>query len=122
MVIWSAVVIYVIYLPIYFRVASDAGQSYDYPSTNEVTLRDAGTSAIATAQQNTAKHKPCPTDTWRNDNVIIASKRRRNVRYETRWWGNDIYKYIKHSSNIRHADWKVWVSGTRIADRITPLH
>ena len=64
-------VIHVIYSPMYFKVASDAGQSYDYPNTSEVTLRNDGTPIITIAQQNAAKHKPCPTDTRRNDNVII---------------------------------------------------
>ena len=30
-------------------------------------------------QQCTAKHKQDPADTWRNSNVIIASKRHRDV-------------------------------------------
>ena len=78
-----------LHLPLYLKItALKLGQTCDYPSANEVTLKDMDTDG---GYQTLLKHNeeqtmviipsPCQrgllTGTWRNNNVIMTSKRRR---------------------------------------------
>ena len=58
--------IHAIYLPVLFKVTLlISGQSHGYPWSREVILKDMGKSVIT-----------YPAVTWRNNNIIIMSKRR----------------------------------------------